>query len=350
MSGLQQTDSTPVNPWRRRWRSFFSGIGILCLVLAVMGTPAATLSWWMKDSLLTTSNVVKSFGPLVHDQRMQALIIEKASEQIWAQTQSAKIKRITTDRINKLPIPNAAKNLIRSKQNTIITELETVIDDAVTKVVQSDAFAAGWRSILQASHEDAIKTFNSDAKVGSVAAPGVGVQVGPIADAVVARLQSQGILFADLLPTKFRYTVQVLDEGQVGMLRPLARFSESFSYPLIGAVIALYALGLLLVERRWVKLAWASVAVIISMLAIVALYLTLGTGITDFATGGNFGKAASLVMQTALKPLWPLVGAVGGAAVVTAVASITINSVRRRRKRRLIASQNEPDSGPGLTP
>lgn len=319
-----------------RWRRFLSGIGILCLILAVVGTPLSTLSWWAKHSLLTTSNVVTEFGPLVHDSRMQALIIEKASEQIWAQTQSAKIERQINKRINKMDIPDAAKKALKAKQSAIITDLETLLDDTVSTVVKSDQFASGWNSILAASHKDALKTFKSNAEIGTTAAPGVGVQVGPIATAVVNNLKNRGFIFADLLPTKFSYTIQVMDDRQVSLLRPVARFAESYTYKLIGAVAGLYLLGMLLVTRRWIKLSWAAIAVLVTMAAIAAVFLTVGGGVADLATGGNFGKAASLVIQTAVGPLWPVVGVVSGVAGVIWIVS-TVVAVRKRKKLRQLS-------------
>lgn len=327
------------------WRKFVSGLGILCLVVAVFATPVSVLTWWGKHSLLSTSFVVSTYAPLAKNPEIQQLIVTKSSDQIMAQLQINKLKRTLTKRINAMEIPQAAKARLQQQQTALINRLDDVVLAAVTNVVHSDTFVRNWKTVLRASHEDALQTLRSSAEVGTPAAPGVGVQVGAIAEAVVARMQHENVVFADQLPTRFNYVVPVITSQQVSTLRPVARFADTYSLKLVLFTAVLYVVGFLLVRRRWRKLLWSATAVLVGMALVTGFMTTIGNAVADMATGGNFGTATPLVFDAALQPLWPIVIGTSVAAAAALIASWVVLIIERRRRLR-DAPDDPPDNGP----
>ena len=193
------TDASTSRSPSQRWRAPLSA---LCIVIAAILVPVSIVASWARAELVDQNAFVQTFAPLADDPAVQALIIDQTVNAI---DESIDINGLTADLFDGIaalglpPRAGAALDLLRGPA---AAGVQSILTNAITTAVESDAFASVWERALRLSHTALLATVNNDG-TGAVAISNtgeVGIQLGPIVADLRQRLIDQGFGFASVIP------------------------------------------------------------------------------------------------------------------------------------------------------
>ncbi|MCE1174846.1 MAG: hypothetical protein LWW77_09610, partial [Propionibacteriales bacterium] len=142
---------------------------VLCAVLGPIGTVAA----WAWSQVNDTDRFVATYAPLAQAPAVQQLVVSRVSKAT----------------VNKLGVIG---------QNELA---QSLVDDTVTAMVGSPAFAAIWERTLRAAHQQLRALLADEQGVVVIEDSTLQMPLGPFVDALKQRLIAAGVPFADRLPT-----------------------------------------------------------------------------------------------------------------------------------------------------
>ena len=124
----------------------------LCIVIASILVPVSVVGAWARVELVDPDQFVSTLGPLVDDAEVQAMLIDQVTTAVNEQIDIATIANDLFDGIEQLDLPPRALAAIDLLRAPAIQGVEGLIDQTVTRVVESDQFADVWDGALRASH------------------------------------------------------------------------------------------------------------------------------------------------------------------------------------------------------
>ncbi|MEU1973596.1 hypothetical protein ABZ477_18210 [Microbacterium sp. NPDC019599] len=272
--------AAPPRRSRGTWRAFVSA---LVIVIASILVPVSIVAAWARVQLVDEEAFVATLAPLAQDPAVQQLIIDEAMDAVNANVDFDELTSSVFDGIAQLGLPPRAQDALQLLQAPAAAGLENLVTTAVTRVVESDAFANVWATTTRAAHRALTTAATSDGGgLVVMTDDGVGIQLGAIVAQVKQNLIDRGIGVAQVIPAVDKVVIIGTGSALVTIRTTYAIASTlGFWLPII--TLALFGLGILIARRR-------SVAVI-------------GTGI-GFAVGGG-----ALALGFAVG--YPLIGQVG---------------------------------------
>lgn len=196
----------PQRPAGSRW---LAALSALCIVIGAVLVPVSIVGAWARAELVDADRFASTFGPLVDDPEVQALLIDRVTAAVDEQVDISGLTDDLFDGIASLDLPPrslAALDLLRAPA---AQGAKSVITEAATRVVESDAFARVWDRALRASHAGLVAAATGGTE-GVVTIDGegvVGIQLAPIVAEVRQRLIDQGFGFASAIPVVDRTIV-----------------------------------------------------------------------------------------------------------------------------------------------
>ena len=259
---------------RRGW-----GWTLLAVVLITIGSllaPAAVVASWARVVLTDTDRFVATYAPLADDPAIQAYITDQTLDVINDQIDIPQITNDVIDGITDLGTGPRATEALELLKGPAASGIESLIRSGVTTFVASEAFANVWESALRLSHTQlvALMENNPDAAITVGSRGEIGIQLGPIVDAVQAALVDQGIELASRIPDVDR-TIIVAQYDALPSLQLGYGVASVAGTWLPWIAILFLAAGVLVARRRAVALIWAAVALAASM-ALTGIAFTLG--------------------------------------------------------------------------
>ncbi|MEN2737861.1 hypothetical protein ABCS02_08730 [Microbacterium sp. X-17] len=230
------------------WRALVSAI---CITLAAILVPVSVVGTWSRAQLVDEDTFVATFAPLAKDPDVQALIIDKATTAI---NENVNIDGYTNDLFDGLAglnLPPRALAALQLLRQPAIAGVHSLVNSAVTGIVQSDAFATIWQKALVASHRALVASATGD-QSGAITVDGqgvVGIQLGPIIDELKTTLVQQGFGFASAIPT-INATIVVAQSSSLLLVNTIYNLAVTIGYWLPVATLALFAAGVLFARRR----------------------------------------------------------------------------------------------------
>lgn len=256
----------------RRRRSW--GWTLLAVVLITVGAlvaPFAVVASWARIALSDTDRFVAAYAPLADDPDVQAYVTDQAVAAINEQVDVTQLTSDVIDGITQLGTGPAATQALELLKGPAANGLESLIENGVTRFVESDAFADVWATALRVSHTQIIAVMGDDpdAAITVDAQGSVGIQLAPVIDAAKDALLDQGISLASQIPTVDRTVVLAqVDALPSAQLAYAAIVSLGAWLPWIAILIL--AAGVVVARRRSRALIWAAVALALSMLLTLA--------------------------------------------------------------------------------
>ncbi len=239
------------------------GRAVLATVLIVLGSllaPVAIVSSWSKVVISDTDAVVATLAPLAKDPRVQAYVGDQVISAIERQIDiDGLVGQVFDGLAGAIQGQPQAQGALRILQQPAAAGIRSVIDNAVTQVVSSEAFVQAWQESLRVSHGQAIAVLQGDPEAALTAtSAGLGLRLAPVIERVKAALSDRGFLLADRIPVIDRTIVLVPTESLVHA-QLAYRAAVLAGVWLALAVVVLLAGGVLAATRRIRAAVWASV-------------------------------------------------------------------------------------------
>lgn len=258
---------------RRRGRSIVSAVA---LVLAALLVPIAVLGTWARLQLVDTDRFVATFAPLAEDPDVQAFIADQA---LAAINENVDIDGMIDDAftgLSSLDLPPRAQDALSLLKVPAQQGVQTLLDNAVNRLVASPAFADIWEQTLRQVHARAIAIIQGEPGTAlTIDDSGtLSVDLGTVIAKVKAQLKEQGVGIADMIPDIDR-SIPLTTSDSFVLIRTLYQLAVAVGYWLPWVVLGLVALGLAVARHRLRALAWTAAGFAVALLLLAA---GLGTG------------------------------------------------------------------------
>ena len=277
------TDDAVAPPARKsgRWRTVLSAI---CIVVAAILVPVSIVGAWARVQLVEEDAFVNTLAPLVDDPAVQAMIIDETMSGITTQVDFSQLTASVFDGIADLGLPPRAVQALGLLQAPAADGLENLVNQTVTRVVESEAFADVWATATRAAHRALTTAATSDGGGLVVKTDeGVGIQLGAVVDRVKANLTDRGLGVAQLIPTIDK--VVIIGEGNnLTAIRTGYAIAATMGFWLPVITLALFGLGILLARRRSTAVLGTGVGLAVGS-ATLAATLSIGATAVGIVAG-----------------------------------------------------------------
>ncbi len=298
------------------WRAILSAV---CIVLAGILVPLSVVGAWARTELVSEEAFVQTFAPLADDPDVQQLVIDQTTAAIYASVDIEGITNDVFDGIAGLDLPPSAITALNLLRAPAVSGVQSLIDTSVTRVVESDAFAAVWQRALIASHRALVATATGN-EGGAVTIDGsgaVGIELGPIVDELKDRLVDQGFGFASAIPT-INTTIIVAQSDALVVVGTVYGLAVTVGWWLPVIAVALAIAGILIARRRSTASMGVGIALALGSGAL-AIALTAAGAVLGL-NAGNLG----IPSRTLDTIFFTVVGAMRDTAVVLMFLGIVI--------------------------
>ncbi|GAA1510370.1 hypothetical protein BJ978_000103 [Agromyces terreus] len=261
-------------PKRSTGRARVAVATILVLVGAILA-PVAVLGGWAKNQLVDTDTFVATFAPIAEDPAVQAYVSDEATAAI---IDAANIESLTSsvfDGISELGLPPKAEQALQLLEGPAAQGIESLIGQIVNRFVTSDAFGEIFEQALRTTHTQTIAALQGDpdAALHITDSGEIGIQLGPIIEAVKERLVDAGVGFASSIPAIDK-TIVVAKSESLATVQLAYGLAVSAGTWLPWVALAFLIGGILVAPRRRTAIIWTA-----STLAVVLAILASGFGI-----------------------------------------------------------------------
>ncbi|MGI9822579.1 hypothetical protein [Agromyces sp. Marseille-Q5079] len=266
--------SAPAPRTRSSGRARVAVATILVLIGAIL-TPVAVLGGWAKNQLVDTDTFVATFAPLADDPAVQAYVADEATEAIIAAADIENLTSTVFDGISQLGLPDRAEQALKLLEGPATQGIETLIGQIVNRFVTSEAFGDIFEQALRTTHTATIKALQGDpdAALQITDSGEIGIQLGPIVEAVKERLVDAGVGFASAIPAVDK-TIVVAKSDSLTTVQLAYTLAVSAGTWLPWVALAFLIGGILVAPRRRTAIIWTA-----STLAVMLAILASGFGI-----------------------------------------------------------------------
>lgn len=278
-----------------RWRAVLSA---LCIVIAAILVPVSIVGSWARVQLVDETQFVDTFAPLADDPDVQAMIIDSALTAIEAQVDFQQVTDDLFDGIQSLGLPPRAGAAIDLLRMPAAQGLRNLVGSVTTRLVESEAFSAAWRTALRASHRTLVATATGGGDIVSISRSGeVGIELGPLIAEVKGQLTDQGIAIAALIPEIDRTIVLVQSDALVTVTIVYnTAVLAGWWLPLLA--LGFFVAGILLARRRSTAVLGTGIGLFVSAGIVSITLTTAGTVLTAIAPQLGVSPGALTAMYT----------------------------------------------------
>lgn len=272
----KQVGEGPSEPkHRRRWvRTFWSTV---LIVVACLMAPLSVVSVWARGEVTDTNRYVQTVAPLASDPAVQAAITNRITDQIFTYIDvpaltSEAVATISQNR-DLTPQQSAA---LQALTGPINSGIESYTEDAVTKVIQSDQFAAAWvqaNTLVHQSLQNALAGNYSNEAIG-LQNNQVVLNLGNLIEQVKQQLISNGFTVAEKIPTVDQ-TIVLFNAPNATAIQTAYSVLNTVGFWLPLIAMALAIIGVFVAHIRSTALAWFGFGLTAAMAA--------GAGMLGFA-------------------------------------------------------------------
>jgi hypothetical protein len=285
------------------------------IVIAALLAPVALVANTAHKLLTDTDFFVQTLEPIVDDEAVQNLIIDRTTQAVREQAGLDQLVADLFAGLDGLDLPPRAVQALQLLEGPAADGIGALVERAVTRVVTSDAFSDVIGESLRISHAQLIAALSGNGDVLQINAKGeLGIALDPILDRVRTALADAGIPLGSLIPQTDAVIV-IAKSSQLAQLVWLYQLSVAVGPWLQWVVVALFVLGVL-VARRW------ATAIVGVGLALAIAAGALGAAI---AAGRVFalGATAGTVPADAIDAIYD---AVVASIVNSVIAAVVVGS------------------------
>jgi hypothetical protein len=325
--------TTPPRPQRTPARSTLSAV---LLTLACLLAPLSVASVWASSELSDTDRYVETVAPVIDDAGVQSAIADEVTDAIVTRLDVAGLTSDALDTIAQQPrVPPRVADALPGLAVPLTSGIEGFIRSQTLNLVASDQFAQVWDEVNRVAHDQVVTLLEGN-QGGAVSAQDdtITLNLGPVIDAVKARLVDRGFALAANLPSIDRSFVLVQSEG-ITKAQNFYQLLNTLGVWLPFIAVALFAGGVYAARDRRRALLRGALGVTVAMvvlgvglLLVRTLYVeTTPAGLLSAESAGNVFDTLVRFLRTGLRAAAVLGIVVALAAFLTGPAS---GSVRTR--------------------
>jgi hypothetical protein len=240
--------------------------------MAVVITPNAVVASWLKMQVTDTNNFVEMTTTALQNPAVEDYVSKEVSTLIIDELD---IDGLTTQLFDgletALPLGDKAAAALSLLEQPLANGAKSMITNVTDKVIKSDQFENVTEKVLTVSHTQIMNLLRGD-NSGAIVADeqGVlGIQVGPIVEAVKDELVNQGVGLANKIPK----IDAVIEIGKVdGLVEARIALSalDAAGYWLPIIVLVMLILGVLAARQRARATVWAGIGIVLSTGAVLS--------------------------------------------------------------------------------
>ena len=281
-----------------RWRTVVASV---LIVLGCVLAPLSVLGVWTRSQLTDTDRYVETMAPLASHPDVQAALTNRITTAIMQYVDVADLVRETADALAGAGLPPRAADALRGLSGPAQAGASGFIHDQVSRVVQSDAFAAAWETVNRVAHKQLVAVLSGKSQ-GAVTVQGdtVTLDLAAFVLSVKQQLIDAGFTLAARIPDlHLQFTIIQSEDIKRG--QKLYRFVDRFGFILPFVTLILLAGGVIAAKNRRRATVWAGLGVAISMVLLGA-GLALGRHIyLDRLPVSVSSAAAAAVFDTTVR-------------------------------------------------
>lgn len=220
------------------------------VVTASVLLPAAGVTVWVRNEVLSTDRYVETVAPLARDPAVQAAAADRIATRI---AQELDLRALTADLLDDV----SAR--FEPLAGVIAAGAEDVIRDATVRVVESDAFAQAWVRANRFAHEQLVDVLTGREGAALTTDEGrVVLDLGPAAARVAAELEERlGITVpASVLGRLDDVEFTLFASQDLARAQRAAELLDRLAWGSVLLALALYAAAVLVAPDRRRALGW----------------------------------------------------------------------------------------------
>lgn len=267
---MTKTTTVVVPGWLR------STLAFVLIFLAAVLTPLSVTSSWLKTQVTDTNQFVEMTTTALHNPAVEQVISDEVSALI---IKELNVDQLTADLFaglkSVLPLGDTAANALSLLEQPLASGAKSLIERVTENVITSEAFENVTEQALTLTHTQVMDLLrgNPDGAIVADERGVIGIQVGPIVEAVKEELVAQGIGLAERIPT-INATVEIGQVEGIVQARMALNALDALGYWLPIVVLIMLVLGVLAARQRARAAVWAGIGVILSTgAALVAVSL-----------------------------------------------------------------------------
>ncbi|HZM75709.1 MAG TPA: hypothetical protein VFC19_08270 [Candidatus Limnocylindrales bacterium] len=193
------------------WR--WVGSLVLMVLAALIGLAAVT-AVWLRAEILNTGRYVETVAPLASDPAIQQAVSARLSDEIVTRLDVQGLAVQLVQALEQRGVPPRLGERLNDLVPTIVSGIESFLNDKIDEVVASPQFAQFWANANRTAHEqvDAILT-GKDSNLVSTNNTSIVIDLGQVLELVKQRLVEAGFSAAQRIPQmSIPYTVAQIDD------------------------------------------------------------------------------------------------------------------------------------------
>jgi len=292
-------------------------LAVALIVVGVVLAPVAAVGAWVRVALVDTDRFVATLAPLAEDPAVQDLVIERTTAAVEARVDVDGLVADLFGGLAVLDLPPRAAAALPLLESSAAAGVHALIERTITRVVESEAFASTWTTVLRTTHDrgTALLTWDGSGIVGISDDSVLELHLGPVVAAARQALLDEGFRLAAAIP-EVSLVVPLGEADSVVLARTVYAVAVAVGAWLPWLAFAFLIGGALLARRR-LRAASASAAGVAASLLLALVALALARR----ALAGAEGTAASAIDALADHVLGGLVGLLALLAVVAVLVA-----------------------------
>lgn len=246
-----------------RWRRALVAI---LVILSVVFVPIAGLTVWVRNLVLDTGKYVDTVAPLAQNKAITDQVANRLTTRLF--------QEVNVEQTAKDALPDRAQFLA----GPISSGVQTFVHEAATRALATEQFATIWRQANERVHTQLVKALTGEGKNVSVKNGKVVLNLTPVVDQVVKRLDDRGVTVFDSVAqdvSKKNLQVELFDAKQLEKARSAVHLLDRVRLVLVVLVFVFIGVALILSgNRRRTLIRWG-IGLVIAM-ALMAALLALG--------------------------------------------------------------------------
>jgi hypothetical protein len=297
-ANVADAPSAPRRRLRRGW--WRAPLSALCIVVAAILVPVSIIAAWTRAELVDEDRFVAMVGPLASQSSVQDLVVDETMTAIQQKVDFAQITGNVIDGITGLGLPPRASDALQLLKQPVADGLQGLVQNAVTTVVHSDAFANTWTAAVRGAHRVLSNAATSDGGgIVVLTEDGLGVKLGPIVDQVKAGLADRGVGAASLIPSIDKTVIVGSGDGLMAV-RTVYGVAVAAGTWAPFVTLAIFVLGILLARRRSVAVVGTGVALAVGGASLAVGFVVGSLVVGTAAQNLDLSPTAFGVVYTAL--------------------------------------------------